>query len=437
MPVRALLLFLRRLTVTAVAPADADERAPAGGYSLRPQARWARRLGLGAALAAAVALGSGLPQLYSSIKSWLAAGEASAPAVGAEEGLVALSAAQIAAARIETIRVAPGVSARVIVAPAVVNVDPDRMGRVAAKVAGTIAELRKKLGDPVEKGEVVAVIDSREVADAKSELLAATVAFDLQSALYQREKGLYDKKIASEQSYLKARGAFEEARLRVELARQKLAALDLSEAEIAQLPRQPVGDLRRKEIRAPSAGKVIERRVQLGQPVGGEGQDKELYVIADLTTVLAEVAVPFADLPRLREGQRVRLAHGGEEEAEGRLIFLGPLLDHETHSGRAVATFPNDDLHLRPGAAMTARISLAERATRVSAPRTALLTFEGENVVFVRTPDGFVKRKVDVGESDRESVEILSGLEPGEEVASTNVFVLKAELGKSRLEGLD
>lgn len=437
MAVRVLLPLLRRLAVTAVAPAGADERAPVGGHC-GPPAPWARRLALGAALAAAVALGSGLPSLFSAITSWLAADKTSAPAASAEEGLVTLSAAQIAAAHIKTARVAPGLLARVIVAPAVVSVDPDRTGRVAAKVAGTIAELRKKLGDPVETGEVVAVIDSREVADAKSELLAATVAFDLQSTLYQREKGLYDKKIASEQSYLKTRGAFEEAKLRVELARQKLAALDLSEAEIAQLPRQPVGELRRKEIRAPSAGKVIERRVHLGQPVGGEGQDKELYAIADLTTVFAEIAVPIADLPLVRDGQRVRLAHGGEEEeAAGRLIFVGPLLDHETHSGRAVASFPNGDLHLRPGTAMTARIFLAERETRISAPRAALLTFEGESVMFVRTPDGFVKRKVEVGESDRETVEILSGLEPGEEVAATNAFVLKAELGKARLEGLD
>jgi cobalt-zinc-cadmium efflux system membrane fusion protein len=430
-------LFLRRLMSLAAVPTDAGERGPAVA---RPELSSTRRTGraaLGAALAAGVALGSGAPAVYSTLRAWLAAGEAAAPAEKAEDGLVPLSAAQIAASRIETAPAGPGALTRIIVAPALVAVDADRMGKVAAKVAGTIAELRKKLGDPVEKGEVVAIIDSREVADAKSGYLAALVQLDLQTALFQREKGLFEKKIAAEQSFLKARGAYEEARLHADLARQKLASLDLSEQEIADLPRQPVGALRRKEIRAPSGGKVIERRVHLGQPVGGEGQEKELYAIADLSTVSAEIAVAISDIADLREGQRVRLAHGDEKQAEGRLVYVRPTIDHETHSGRAIATFQNESLALLPGAAMTAHIALAEREVPLRAPRKALISFEGEQVVFVRTPDGFVKRKVEAGETDRDFVEILSGLEPGEEVAVANAFVLKAELGKAKLEGLD
>jgi cobalt-zinc-cadmium efflux system membrane fusion protein len=421
----------------AAVPTDAGERGSAAARPEPSSARWTRRAGLGAALAAGVALGSGAPAVYATLQGWLAAGEAAAPSEKAEDGLVPLSAAQIAASRIETAPAGPGALTRVIVAPALVAVDADRMGKVAAKVAGTIAELRKKLGDPVEKGDVVAIIDSREVADAKSDYLAAQVQLDLQTALFQREKGLFEKKIAAEQSYLKARGAYEEARLHADLARQKLASLDLSEQEIADLPRQPVGALRRKEIRAPSGGKVIERRVHLGQPVGGEGQEKELYAIADLSAVSAEIAVAISDIADLREGQRVLLAHGDEKQAEGRLVYVRPTIDHETHSGRAIATFQNDSLALLPGTAMTAHIALAEREVPLRAPRKALIAFEGEQVVFVRTPDGFVKRKVETGETDREFVEILSGLEPGEEVAVTNAFVLKAELGKARLEGLD
>jgi len=431
----SLLPFLRRLALHTAVPADVG--GPAAARPEPTSTSRTRRAALGVALAAGVALGAGAPMVYSTLRGWLAAGDAAAPAEKAEDGLVPLSAAQIAASRIETALAGPGALTRVIVAPALVAVDADRMGKVAAKVAGTIAELRKKLGDTVEAGEVVAIIDSREVADAKSGYLAAQVQLDLQTALFQREKGLFEKKIAAEQSFLKARGAYEEARLHADLARQKLASLDLSEQEIADLPRQPVGALRRKEIRAPSGGKVIERRVSLGQPVGGEGQEKELYAIADLSAVSAEIAVAISDIADLREGQRVRLAHGDEKQAEGRLVYVRPTIDHETHSGRAIATFENDSLALLPGAAMTAHIALAEREVPLRAPRKALIAFEGEQVVFVRTPDGFVKRTVVAGEADRDFVEILSGLEPGEEVAVTNAFVLKAELGKAKLEGLD
>ncbi|WP_244613440.1 efflux RND transporter periplasmic adaptor subunit [Methylosinus sp. Ce-a6] len=437
---RDLAHILRRLAAPNVVPTDAGERrssfAPFSNYSSLARMRLLR---YGAALLASAMLGSLFPQISAPIRALFAAGEKAGDAsvVKAAEGLVKLSAEQIEAAKIAIVAAAPGVLTRAVVAPAVVAVDPDRIGRVAAKVAGAVAELRKKLGDPVEKGEVIAVIESREVADAKSDYLAAKVGLDLQSALFQREKGLFEKKISAEQSFLKARGAYEEAKLRVDLARQKLAALDLSEAEIAALPSQPVGELRRKEIRAPSSGKVIERRADLGQPVGGEGQTKELFVIADISTVFAEIAVALADLPLVREGQSVRLSHTDEDEAEGRVVFIGPMLDHETHSGRAVASFANADFALRPGTAMTAHIALEEKPARLRLPRSALLTFEGETVVFVRAPEGFVKRKVETGASDSESIEIVSGLEAGEQVAATNAFVLKAELGKSRLEGLD
>lgn len=440
MRVRDLANILRRVAISDIVPTDAGERRPSSiHFSNHSNPARMRLLHYGAALLASAMLGSLFPQVSAPIRALFGAGEKAVEATDAKgaDGLVRLSAEQIEAAKITTEPAAPGVLTRDVVAPAVVSVDPDRIGRVAAKVAGVVAELRKKLGDPVEKGEVIAVIESREVADAKSDYLAAKVGLDLQTALFQREKGLFEKKISAEQSFLKARGAYEETKLRVDLARQKLAALDLSEAEIAALPGQPVGELRRKEIRAPSSGKVIERRADLGQPVGGEGQAKELFVIADLTTVFAEIAVAIADLPLVREGQGVRLSHDGEDAAEGRIVFIGPMLDHETHSGRAVASFANADFALRPGTATTARIALDERPVRLRAPRSAILTFEGETVVFVRAPEGFVKRKVETGASDNASIEIVSGLEEGEQVATTNAFILKAELGKSRLEGLD
>lgn len=442
MRLRTPILFLRRLAVLTVVPADADGRPSGGAHALSKLAASpprARRLLFAAALVASAALGSWFPQISAPLRSLFASTDKASDLAGAKavEGLVKLSPEQIAATKIETIRVEGGSLTRDILAPAVVAVDPDRIGRVAAKVAGTVAELRKRLGDAVEKGEVVAIIDSREVAEAKSEYLAATVNHDLQNALFQREKGLFEKKIVAEQSFLRARTVFEEAKLRVELARQKLAALDLSETEIAALPKQPVGDLRRKEIRAPSSGRVIERRANLGQPVGGEGQEKELFVIADLSVVWADVAVAIADLPDVREAQRVRLSHGAEEEAEGRIVFISPMLDHETHSGRVVAGFANGDFALRPGTSMTARITLAEKPVGVKVPRKALQSVDGEPVVFVRTQDGFVMRKVETGEADNEAIEIVSGLEPGETVAATQTFILKAELGKGRLEGLD
>jgi len=318
--------------------------------------------------------------------------------------------------------------------PALVSSDPDRVGRVAAKVAGTVAELRKKLGDPVQKDEVVAILDSREVADAKSEYLAALMNYNLQNELFQREKGLFEKKITAEQVFLRARTTFSEAKLRLDVARQKLAALDLSENEIALLPKQPVAELRRKEIRAPVAGRVVERRVSLGQPVGGEGQEKELFRLVDLSVVEAELSVGQADLSNIKENQPVRIATPDGAGRDGRVTYAPRVLDQGTQSGSVLASFDNADGALRPGAMLTAKIDLAKAHVRMAVPRAAIQTTDGEPSVFVRVPDGFVRRKVDVGASDDEVTEVISGIEPGDTIAVGNTFALKAELGKSSLD---
>ena len=190
---------------------------------------------------------------------------------------------------------------------------------------GTVAELNKRLGDTVAKGEVVAVLDSREVADAKSEYLAALVNFDLQKTLFEREQSLFQKSITAEQQFLRARTTFTEAQLRADLARQKLYALGVNDKEVAGLSRQSMQGLQRYELRSPIAGRVVERLVDLGAPVGGEGQAKELYVVADLSSVWIELSVPTADLPSIKEGQRLAITAGANgKPTEGRVVFISP-----------------------------------------------------------------------------------------------------------------
>ncbi|MBG0801414.1 efflux RND transporter periplasmic adaptor subunit [Methylocystis sp. H4A] len=386
------------------------------------------------AVLASLALGAALPSLFSALRSRIAPDRQSeAIQPGPADGEVRLSAAQIEASKIATATVGPGVVTRRITAPAAIKPDPDKIARVAAKVAGVVEEMRKRLGDQVARGETIAIIDSREVAEAKSEYLAALANFDLQNVLFQREKGLFEKKITAEQLFLKAKAVFMEAKVKLDLARQKLAALDMSEQEIAALPSQPIADLRRKEIRAPISGRVIERLVSVGQPVGGEGQAKELYVISDLSVVEAELAVPAADLALLREGQEVRISNAEGRAFEGKITYVNAMITRETRSGQILVRFPNPDFSLRPGSLVEAEISLKEARVKLKIPRSAVMVIDGKPNVFVRTPEGFTKRDVELGRGDDNSIEVVSGLQQGEQIAVSNVFLLKAELGKQSI----
>jgi cobalt-zinc-cadmium efflux system membrane fusion protein len=345
---------------------------------------------------------------------------------------IKLSERQIEAGNFEAVNVGPGVLARRIHVPGSIVPSGDHIARVAVRLLGTVAELRKRLGDSVQAGEVIAVIESREVADAKSEYLAARLVFDLQQTLFDRSTRLFEGKILSENDYLRARTTFADARVKIETARQKLFALSLTAEQIEALPQQPVETLRRQELRAPIAGRVAERRVELGSLVGREGQESELFVIADLSVVWADLAVSPSDLPAIREGQPITIAAGtGREASPATIMFVSPLLDKDTRAARIVASVDNAARLWRPGAFITAEIPTAEVTAEIVVPKTALQSIKGETHVFVRTAEGFEARKVTLGREDDRAVEIAAGLRAGERIATSNTFVLKADLGKS------
>ena len=352
-----------------------------------------------------------------------------------DEATIKLSDRQVDAGKFAVSEVQGGMLSKRIAVPGSIVPSGDHIARVAVRLLGTVAELRKRLGDAVQPGDVVAVIESREVADAKSEYLAARLVFDLQQTLFTRSTRLFEGKVLSENDFLRARTTFEDARVKIEIARQKLFALSLTAEQIEALPQQPVETLRRQELRAPIAGRVAERRVELGALVGREGQESELFVIVDLSVVWADLAVSPSDLATIHEGQQITIAAGtGGEPSPATIMFVSPLLDKDTRAARVVASVDNAALKWRPGSFVTAEIPTDEAPAAIVVPRTALQSLKGDTVVFVRTADGFEARKVSIGRQDARLAEVTSGLVAGEHIASANTFILKADLGKAEVE---
>lgn len=344
---------------------------------------------------------------------------------------LAIDAEQIAQSKISVQPAESGVLRARLRVPGTITPDRNRVGRVPSKVVGTVAELRKGLGDFVQAGEVIAILDSREVADAKSEYIAASVNFRLQETLYQREKTLWEKQVSSEQRVLRADATFRETQVRRDAAKQKLSALGVGDESIAKLADagQETAGLERYEIKAPISGRIVEQLVDIGTPMGGEGQAHELYALADLSKVWVELTVSPQDLPSIREGQQLTIE--GTAKSDGTIVFTSPVLNQDTRSARVIASVDNRDGAWRPGSFVTADIAVSETKAELVIPKTALQTIEGKTRVFVRTPEGFEAREITVGEDDGQAVEVLSGLKSGEPIAVANTFLLKAELGKS------
>lgn len=352
-----------------------------------------------------------------------------------DDVIVKLSERQIAAGNFAVEDIHSGYLGKRIVVPGTIVPSGERIAKVSVRLLGTVAELRKRLGDDVREGDVLAVIESREVADAKSQYLAARVAFELQDTLFSRSKSLFESKVSSENDFLRAKTAFEDVRIKYDVARQKLFALGLTGDQIAALPQQPVETLRLQELRSPMSGRVAERRVDLGSLVGREGQESELFVIVDSSVVWAELSLQAADLVAVSQGQQITVTTGsGADPLPATIMFVSPLLDRDTRSARVVASVDNPSHTLRPGTFVTAEIPLPKVHADVVVPKAAVQTIDGQSTVFVRTPDGFEPRKIVTGREDNRAFEVRSGLSVGDKIATANTFVLKADLGKSALE---
>ena len=385
-----------------------------------------------AGLAVAVVATPALRQLVGfATPAAVAQREAKPTAPAAKPGLLTMDDERIKLAQIDLQPVGPATIARRLAVPGTIVPDAGNVAHVSVKLSGTVAELRKNIGDDVVKDEVLAILESREVADAKSEYLAARLSNDLQQDLTSRDKFAWEGRAVPEQQYIKSRNAAAQTAMRFGIARQKLMALGVQDGEISGLPQASDGSLRNQNIRASISGRIAERKVELGTAVGRDNLETELFVIVDLSRVWVELSVSSSDLPLVREGQSINVAlRGVADAAAGKIIFVSPLLDKETRTARVIAALDNRDGHWRPGSFVTAAIAIEQREVPVAAPFSAIQTVEGRKAVFVRTKDGFEKRDVVLGQRDGKDIEITSGLSAGETIAISNTFSLKAELAK-------
>lgn len=185
------------------------------------------------------------------------------------------------------------------------------------------------------------------------------------------------------------------------------------------------------ELKTLIDGTIIAKHLTRGEAVDRE---KQAFVIADLSSVWVNLSIYQKDLDRVRLGERVHVMENlGSAASEGTITYLTPGLDDRTRTATARVTLPNPDRRWRPGMFVVA-YALSPHPAAVVVPTGAVQTLEGQTVVFVAEGDRVESRLVVLGHRGRTVVEVLTGLRPGERIAATNTFLLKAELGKGEAE---
>lgn len=338
------------------------------------------------------------------------------------EGRTQLSPEQAREAGIVVETAGPARMKSILELPGEIALNADRTAHLVSRVPGVVTRVGKNLGDAVRRGETLAVVESGDVAAARSEYLAAVRRRELTRTTAQREEELFKKKISSQEEYLRARNAWEEATINVRTAEQKLSAMGLT-------PSTEGGQLASLPLRSPLTGSVIAKDVTVGESVGPADV---LFTVADLSSVWVDITVPAQSVAALRPGQKVRVhVPSTGQHADGNVSYVGPVVGGENRSAKARVVLPNRGGSWRPGLFVNVQLETAEMIVPVAVRAESLQTFRDWNVVFIQVGNQYEVRPLELGRRDEEWVEVTAGLEPGQKYVAKNSFILKADVLKA------
>jgi membrane fusion protein (multidrug efflux system) len=280
---------------------------------------------------------------------------------------------------------------------------------VSADLPGTVERIAFESGAAVREGEVLVELDTRQ---EEAQLAAVEAQRELAHVDFDRMRGLLDERVVSRAEYDQATAQQKQAQARVEEIRAAIA---------------------RKTIRAPFAGILGLRQVNLGQYLSA---GDAVVSLQSLHPIYVNFGVPQQSVGRLGEGRRVRVTSDALPGVEfaGRVTAIDSIVDETTRNVQVQATLPNRDARLRPGMFVEVELSMGESRSVIPLPASAISYAPYGDSVFVVTdlkgPDGRTYRGVrqqfvKVEGSRGDQVAVVSGLERGDEVVTSGTFKLR------------
>jgi membrane fusion protein, heavy metal efflux system len=344
---------------------------------------------------------------------------ASAPAAGERPKADALAISDESLATmgiaLETVQAAGNLIDEIQVS-ALVAPGPNGQAVVTARAPGTLTRLNKVLGQDVATGEVLALVESREAAAMAAERATAESNVALARSTLNRERSLFEQKITPRQDLETAEATL--AAAEAEAVRARAAA---SAAGVAS-------DGRSLALTSPIAGRITAVKAALGAYLE---PGAEIFRVADPRFVVIEAAVPALDARRVALGDRAEVTTGAGEKLTAVVNAVTPTLNEQTRAASVTLALAAGQKTPSPGEVVLARITTkSASATGFVIPDEAVQIVDGKNVVFVRRDGQLRVTPVVVTLRNGGRASIASGVQAGDVIATTNAFLLKAELGK-------
>jgi membrane fusion protein, heavy metal efflux system len=294
------------------------------------------------------------------------------------------------------------------VLPGIVEADPARTAAVLTPLGGRIVKLEVALGDRVSRGQVLAVIDAPDLAQAYDDNDKAADTFELTAKTLARQEGQLKIGAASDHDLDQARSDHAQAAAEYARTRARLETLGAS-ADPAKRSRLLI-------VSAPIAGSVTALSVAPGEMINDPTQP--MMTVADLSTVWVTALVPEKDIGGVSVGDdaEVSLDAYPHESLHGKVSFVSDVLEPDSRRDKVRIAFPNPRHALKPNMFATVTL-LGPPERRVVLPTSALLMNNDRTSVFVAiAPWTFMRRTVVPRLEEGTAVTIDSGVEPGESV---------------------
>lgn len=309
--------------------------------------------------------------------------------------------------------------------PARVAADPSHVVRIFPPASGRMLGLRVLPGQEVKKGDVIATLQSSEIAAARADFEKAKIETQRADRALTRAKLLLQHEVLSQADYYEIEAADQSAHAELERSRQRIHELGFSEDATSD-------DV---ALRAPISGVVLDIGTATGEMQRSLDNATPIATIANIDSVWIVGDVFERDLSRVKPGRdvEIRIPAYPDLKLSGRVSNIGDALDPGTHTLKLRVVLPNPKHTLKADMFATIRVPGAARNAFIL-PSTSVIHEGDKTSVFVQNASGkYEQRTVTIGRSfdsgPVKNVEILSGINDGDKVVTVGGALLRPTNG--------
>ncbi|OGL46535.1 MAG: hypothetical protein A2161_22120 [Candidatus Schekmanbacteria bacterium RBG_13_48_7] len=319
-----------------------------------------------------------------------------------------------------------------------VRVNENKTVHIRSRLSGLVQKVHVDFGEKVKKGDPLVTLDSIELGEAIADLLKTHASMKLAQTTYEREKSLYAKKVSSEREMLEAKSQFDQLKIELESQNKKLYLYGLESEYIDKVLQEGSSNSGKITIFAPQDGIVIYKHVVHGELITSES---ELFTVTEISSLWVWADIYDRDLASLiaarQEGNviaNVKVVAFPQRIFKGELDYIGVIADETTRTVKVRININNEDFLLRPGMFCQIDFSMNTGRKMLALPVEAILTDACDIFIFKRLKDNyFVRRSVSIGQKFGSFTEIVSGIDPGDEIVFFGAFILKSDVLRSKM----